>query len=331
LLATSVWSCLEATLVECLTPCTSECPVGLECREGYCMLPGSERVCSEPPACVALDPVELPDRVCSDEPFEFPVHARGGKPPYSWTIAPRRITIIGDEAGADISVGGEFPRVDPERPPFTVRVVGSEGGDCGAAELMYQLPLFERPSWDGVALPPACAGRPYVLPLTVTGGDAATYQFRRVALPGWLSLSAEGVLAGTPEAAGTFRVEVEVSDAHCASLPASQSLSVLAPPACVTLHPDTLAAPCVGVPYLAQLSADGGQPRDVEPRYDWTALSKPSWLDFEPDTQVLSALAANLTEAAAAEDGRITVRVSDALGQIDTRTFDLTPRSDCGL
>jgi hypothetical protein len=45
---------------------------------------------------------------------------------------------------------------------------------------------------------------------------------------------------------------------------------------------------------------------------------------------VLSALAANLTEAAAAEDGRITLRVADALGQTDTRTFDLTPRTDCG-
>jgi hypothetical protein len=323
-------SCWAAELEECITRCEVECPVGLECREGYCMLPGSGSVCSAPPACVVLEPLELPDAVCTGERFELAAHASGGQPPYVWAVAPRRIMVTGATQSADVTLVGEFPRVDPDRPPFTIRVTGSEGGQCGPAERDYELPLFERPSVAESVLPPACVGRRYERALKVTGQLGASYTWLAAELPPGLNLSPDGVLEGRLDAAGEFRLSVGLRDAHCEADPApALSLTALPTAECVTIQQETLSRPCLGQAYSAQLSAGGGQPKDVEPRYTWVALTKPTWLDFEPDTQVLSALADNVTLAAAAQDGTLTVRVEDAAGQVDTRTYDLTPRADC--
>jgi len=294
------------------------------------MVPGSGTLCSGPPACVTIEPLELPAVVCTGERFELAVHARGGQPPYLWAVAPRRIEVTGATDSADVTLVGEFPRVDPDRPPFTIRVTGSEGGTCGPVQLNYDLPLFQRPSVAESVLPPACVGRPYQRPLQVTGEEGASYTWTAGELPPGLGLSPDGVLGGTLYAAGDYEVSVQLRDAHCEADPAPVlRLSALPPADCVTIQPQTLSRPCVGQAYSAQLGAVGGQPKDVEPRYAWVALTKPTWLDFEPDTQTLSAPADNVSPAAAGEDGTLTVRVEDAVGQVDTLTYDLTPRLDC--
>lgn len=323
-----LWGCWDSGLAECVTRCHAECPADLECRAGFCMLPGSSRTCEEPAECVSLVMPVLPEVVCTGDPFEFDVHALGGKPPYEWRLAPRRITLVGDPQAADVTLAGEFPRVDPERPLFTLSVQGSDS--CPPAQLTYDLPLYERPSLDGSALPVACEGRPYTAALSATGGEPASYAWRAVVLPPWLELAEDGVLRGTPPAPGDVQASIEVGDAHCGAAPATTfGLSVQAAAACVTIQPAALPAPCVGMAYSAQLTALGGRPNDEEPRYSWSVLTKPAWLDFEPDTQVLSAFAARVTADAALASGTFTVRVQDAAGQTDTRSYDLRPRASC--
>jgi Peptidase A4 family/Putative Ig domain len=80
------------------------------------------------------------------------------------------------------------------------------------------------------SLPAATVGAPYSATLTASGG-AAPYIWSVVSgsLPPGIGLSAAGVLAGTPTAAGAFTFGVSVSDSKGRNKQAGLALSVAAP------------------------------------------------------------------------------------------------------
>ncbi|MGO9230706.1 MAG: putative Ig domain-containing protein [Bryobacteraceae bacterium] len=93
------------------------------------------------------------------------------------------------------------------------------------------------------------------------GAGASTYSWSVVegTTPLGLTLSAAGVLSGTPTSAGTFAFEVRVSSQIPAlgAVTASQVFSVVIAPAALAIT-GSLGAGTVGVPYSATLGATGG-------------------------------------------------------------------------
>lgn len=94
------------------------------------------------------------------------------------------------------------------------------------------------------ALPPGTAGMTYQGALTASGGTPP-YAWQASGLPPGLSLAADGVITGFPEATGTHRVTVRVTDARHATRTATLALAVqsalpsgCAGKACAKLSPD---------------------------------------------------------------------------------------------
>ncbi len=80
------------------------------------------------------------------------------------------------------------------------------------------------------ALPAATAGTPYSAPLSASGGTAP-YTFTETgALPGGVTLSPAGVLAGTPAQGGSFAIAITATDAGGCTGTLSATLTVIAPP-----------------------------------------------------------------------------------------------------
>jgi len=153
-------------------------------------------------------------------------------------------------------------------------------------------------------LPDALVGVPYVRTLVAGGGDGP-YAWRLAggAFPPGISLSAGGLIAGTPAASGTFSPVVEVSSGtqsaraayvlrcHAAALPLQVATSEL-PPA------------IVGADYSAPLAAAGGTPP-----FAWSVVS-----GGLPAGLVLDATGLVHGKATAAAPGQFTVEVRDASG-----------------
>lgn len=106
-------------------------------------------------------------------------------------------------------------------------------------------------------MPTAGAGRFYSQPLPIIGGTQPyTVTQTGGTLPGGLSLSSNGVLKGTPSAAGSFTFTVLATDSSTPQQTATQTFTM----AVNTLFITTTVLPdgIVGVPYNATISTSGG-------------------------------------------------------------------------
>ncbi len=106
-------------------------------------------------------------------------------------------------------------------------------------------------------LPAATALTPYSETLAATGGSGV-YTWSATGLPGWLNLSAAGVLTGTPPATGNASFTIKVADSNGAAQSAVFALSVVAPP--LVIATAQLAGAATGAAYNQQFSGTGGRP-----------------------------------------------------------------------
>jgi hypothetical protein len=114
-------------------------------------------------------------------------------------------------------------------------------------------------------LPNGREGVAYLQTITGNGGVAPyTFAVTGGALPGGMTLSAAGVLTGTPTAAGTFTFTVRATDANGCVGTATYSLVVAAgpvtPPVCpaITLTPATLPNGTLRTVYSQTITGNGG-------------------------------------------------------------------------
>jgi hypothetical protein len=106
------------------------------------------------------------------------------------------------------------------------------------------------------SLPNGALGVAYNQALTVTGGSAPyTWATLTGALPTGLSLSAAGVISGTPTVAGTYNFTVKATDAG-ANVGNSGPLQIIIPGIAITTT--ALPAASVGVAYTTTLTESGG-------------------------------------------------------------------------
>lgn len=159
-------------------------------------------------------------------PYSETLVASGGVAPYTWSLAPGGTLPLGitispnGEVSGSPSSAGTFS--------FTAQVADSIGATSNKAfSLTVLLGLSVT---TGASLPPATAGVAYVSTLAAVGGQAPyTWTLSAGNLPAGLTLNAQGILSGTPSAAGTFSFTALVSDSSRNSATASLSVVVRLP------------------------------------------------------------------------------------------------------
>ena len=180
----------------------------------------------------------------------------------------------------------------------------------------YTISLSTPPALGGApaitttALPAGIVGRAYGAPVAATGGTAPL-TFTASGLPAGLTLSAGGVLGGTPTAAFTGTVAVTVTDGASASSTAQLPLAIAAHP--LRVRTTGLPGATRRVPYGAVLEGDGG----TSP-YRWSLAG-----GALPSGLTLSATGRISGDPGARGTFPVTVAVTDGDGRRATRTLHL--------
>ncbi len=183
------------------------------------------------------------------------------------------LAVVGDNlffARTFVRSGATWSEQQKLRVPSQIRGVGvsngvivagaqttNVGGNAqqGSACVFDNCPLITiSPS----TLPAGGLNTAYNQTLTATGGSAP-YSFDVISgtLPAGLSLSAAGVLSGTPTAAGTFNITVRATATGGCTGTQSYALTIGACPT-ITINPATLPNTASGANYNQTLTATGG-------------------------------------------------------------------------
>ncbi len=151
------------------------------------------------------------------------------------------------------------------------------------------------------------SGTGYEAVLTSTGGTGDV-TWSATGLPAGLSLSAAGVLSGTPTESGTFQVTFTATDESGRS--GSQTISLTVNPA-VSVATTALADGIVGSDYSLTLEAAGG----TSP-FAWTVVGLPAGLSFDGVDTITGLPTASGTSS-------VTVEVTDHNGKTDSKSLNL--------
>src|SRR5262245_2603639 len=241
-------------------------------------------------------------------------------PPYTWSVfsgslpSGLTLTLTGTLTGVPTSAG-TFD--------FTIRVADSST-QPQTAQKAFSLVINPPPGplsiTTGSPLPSGIIGTTYSQTFSATGGTTP-YRWALVAgaLPGGLSLSASGVLNGTPTSAGSFSFTVRATDSGLIVQIAEKSFSLTInpdSPALVISTASPLPAGVVGSAYSQTLTATGGTPA-----YTWSLAS--GTLPAGLSLSVTGILAGTPTSAGSSS---FVVQVADSGSQRQTtqKTFNVT-------
>src|SRR5450755_2186355 len=193
--------------------------------------------------------------------YTYLLLASGGTAPYTWTN-PQGSPPTGISLGSNGSLTG-VPTVAGTF-NFKVQVTDSLGHQASQQiSLTSPPPLIITP----IPLSNGAVGVPYSQSLAVTGGTPPySWSIQGGALPGGLSLTAAGTIAGTPSASGTFSFTVGVADS--ASATATKRLSIAVAGGLTVTTAGTLPNAFINASYSQNLAAAGGTPP-----YTWALTS----------------------------------------------------------
>ncbi|HWB84179.1 MAG TPA: putative Ig domain-containing protein [Bryobacteraceae bacterium] len=187
--------------------------------------------------------------------------AGGGVPPYTWAVSngalPQGLTlsVAGAISGTPAAAGTAN---------FTVKATDTANVTAtGSLSIAVNPPALTVTT---ASLADGAVSAPYTQTLSAGGGvPPYSWTVTGGVLPPGLTLSAAGVIAGTPSAAGLSSFSVQVSDG--ASGKASKTLTINVMPAPLRIT-TTLPVGVVNTAYSQQASASGGSPP-----YSWSVLS----------------------------------------------------------
>lgn len=169
----------------------------------------------------------LPDGVVG-VPYRGALRAFGGTAPYTFSAEVLPPDLLINEATGAISGTPAVATVFPPDPPAAgtngvlvlFRVTDAAGR---TAARILNLRIASPLTINLQGIPTAIQGTELNAPLSATGG-IGPYTWSATGLPGWLTLSPDGTLSGTPPAAGDFSFDLTVSDS--ASPPQTSTVPV---------------------------------------------------------------------------------------------------------
>jgi Putative Ig domain len=206
--------------------------------------------------------------------------ATGGTSPYTWSISsgslPAGLFINGSIISGTPTLAGTstffLTVIDARQASNTRSLTITIGGSTGPGPITITTTS---------PLPSATAGVAYTTSFAASGGTAP-YRWTATGLPAGLTLDTTGILSGTPTAAGTFNLSVQVTDSAQAVKSGSFSLTVVAAPVSITTV-SPLFTGTVGVPYAQTFTATGG----TKP-YTWSLTGNAGGLTLDATSGVLS-------------------------------------------
>ena len=146
-------------------------------------------------------------------------------------------------------------------------------------------------------------GKPFILDLEAEGGtDPYAWSLKDGSLPEGLTFTEDGIVEGTPEVPGSFRVTIQVFDSSDSEEKnvSKRFTFLVVEDEKLAIMTDTLPDAQVGLFWAARVRGSGG----TKP-YTWALENLPAWLSFDPDSGILSGTP---VEAAIYD---LTVRVKD--------------------
>jgi hypothetical protein len=206
------------------------------------------------PVALSVTTQDMPDATVN-VPYSRALTASGGRPEYSWIIESG-----GLPAGLTMSQAGTISGTPTSAVTanFVARVTDADGARATKAltlivKAAVPLTITTR------ELPRGSVGTTYSQNLGASGGQTPyTWSISSGNLPEGITLNPAGVIAGTPERAGTTSFGLKLTDAVGAS--ATATLSITVNPAVTVLSFDTQSLPdgVIGQDYSETLRASGG-------------------------------------------------------------------------
>ncbi|MCW0389332.1 hypothetical protein NB722_003871 [Xanthomonas sacchari] len=259
---------------------------------------------------LAITPPTLPAAAINAS-YSQALSTSGGTAPYSYVLNAGTLP-----SGMSLSAGGVLSGTPTTAGNFAFTVGVTDANAFTAAQAFTLTVASPTLTLSPPALPAGTAGSAYSQALSATGGTAPySYSLATGALPAGLSLSAAGVLSGTPTQAGSFVFTATVTDST-AGVPGQASHSYTLSIAAPTLTPGqpTLPAGTAGAAYNQTLSTSGGT---APYSYSVVSGALPTGLSLTT-AGVLSGT------PSAAGSFAFSIKVSDANGFSATQAYTLT-------
>ena len=246
-------------------------------------------------SCAPGGPVE------ADVPYSATCTAGGGTQAYTWsivgTLVPPGMTIT--PASATTATVSFTPAAAMASYQYHVHLTDSTSPALSVDSGVYTGAIAPAVTITTTSpLPAAVVGTAYSRAFA-EGGGVALFSWSAAGLPAWLTMSAGGLLTGTPPAAGSVSFTATVTDGAGGVdtlpfvLPVNAALTI------TTTSP--LPAATIGAAYSQTFSAAGGSGG-----YAWSATGLPSWLSLS------AAGALTGTPPATAVNSSFTVTVTDS-------------------
>ena len=239
-------------------------------------------------------------------PYQTSLGVQGGSPPFIWLVTQKFLP-----QGLVLFASGVISGTPTQTGPFSFTVSATDiwGASVSAT---YTLQISSKLTI--TTLPPlanGAVGTPYNLTFTADGSPPFAWKVISGGLPAGLTLSATGVLSGTPTAAGTSQFTIQVTDTTTRAVSDAFSLTI-APQLVITTAflPDG----SVGTPYPAgqKIAATGGTPPYT---FSTTTGSFPPGLTLNSSTGAITG-----TPTLGGRNS-FTAQVKDSAGITATRTL----------